>query len=61
MVSACWACCLVPSILGEGHHPQAGAGALVATDDGTAMVADSAVDHCEGYCAYGFAHGDDGE
>ncbi len=52
---------MVAGILGEGHHPQAGAGALVATDDGLDVVADGAVDLCEGYHASGIAHGDNGE
>ncbi len=56
-----WACCLVPGVLGERHHPQAGAGAFGAPDDGADAVADNAVDLCEGYCASGIAHGDDGE
>jgi hypothetical protein len=46
--SGCWACCLLPGILGEGHHSQASVCALVATDDGAATVADGAVDFCEG-------------
>jgi hypothetical protein len=52
---------LGPRILGEGHHSQPGAGALVATDDGLAAVADGAVDLCEGYRASVIAHGDNGE
>jgi hypothetical protein len=59
--SGCWACCLVPGILGEGHHPQANVGALVATDDGATALAVGAVDLCEGYHAFGIAHGDDRE
>ncbi len=55
------ACCLVHGVIGERHHPQAGAGGLVATDDGAAAVADGAVDLCEGYRASGIAHGDNGE
>jgi hypothetical protein len=34
-------------------------GALVATDDGLAAVADGADNLCEGYLASGVAHGDD--
>jgi hypothetical protein len=52
---------LVPGIIGEGHHPQARAGALVATNDDSTAVADGAVDFCEGYHASGIAHGDNGE
>ncbi len=52
---------MVPRVLSEGHHPQAGVGALVATDDDLAMVADGANDFGEGYCASGVAHGDNGE
>jgi hypothetical protein len=52
---------LVSNIFGEGYHPQAHAGALVATDDGLSMVADGAVDLCDYYHASGIAHGDDGE
>ncbi len=44
---------MVPGVLGEGHHPQAGASALVAADDGLAVVADGAVDLCEGYRTFG--------
>ncbi len=61
VISGCWACCLVPGVFGEGHHPQAGAAALVATDDGAAAVADGAVDLCEGYRASGIVHGKSGE
>ncbi len=61
VISGCWACCLVPSVLGEGDLPQAGEGALVATDDGVAMVADGAVYLCEGCHASGVAHCDNGE
>ncbi len=61
IISGCWACCLVPGILGEEHHPQVGAGALVATDDGAAAVADGAVDLCEVTRASGIARGDKGE
>ncbi len=52
---------MVASVFGEGYHPQASAGALVATNYGLAMVADGAVDLCEGYRASGVAHCDDGE
>jgi hypothetical protein len=61
VISGCWACCLVPGVFGEGHHPQAGVDTLVATDNGAARVADGAVDLCEGYHASGIAHGDNGE
>ncbi len=61
VISGCWACCLFPSVFGDEHHSQAGAGALAATDDGAAMVADGAVDLCEGYHASSIAHGDNGE
>ncbi len=36
-------------------------GALIATDYGLAVVADGTVDLCEGYCASGVAHCDNGE
>ncbi len=45
----------------EGYHPQARAGALVATDYGAATVADGTVDLCKGYRASSIAHSDDGE
>jgi hypothetical protein len=61
VISGCWAYCLVSDVLSEGYHPQARAGALVVTDDGAAAVADGALNLCEGYCASGIAHGDDGE
>ncbi len=54
-------CSLVPSIFGEGYHPQACVGALVATDNGAAAVADVAVDLFEGYRASGITHCDYGE
>jgi hypothetical protein len=49
------------AFFGEGYHPQARVGALVATDDGAATAADAAVDLCEGYRASGVAHCDNGE
>ncbi len=39
---------LGPGVHGEGHRPQAGVGALVATDDGVAAVANGVVDLCQG-------------
>ena len=45
----------------DGYHPQARAGALVATDYGAAVVADGTVDLCKGYRASSVAHSDDGE
>ena len=52
---------MVPGVLGEGHHPQAGAGALVDTDDGAATVADGTDDLSESYRASSSAHSDKGE
>ncbi len=51
-----WACCLVVGNVGEGHHPQAGTGALVATHDCVATVYDGAVNSGEGNHASGIAH-----
>ncbi len=45
----------------EGYHPQAHAGALVATDYGASVVADGTVDLRKGYHASSVAHSDDGE
>ena len=62
MVTRCsWACCLVPGIFGEGHHPQAGVIAFVATDDCVTTVDNGAGGVCEGHRASGVAHGDDEE
>ncbi len=55
-----WACCLDPGVH-EGYHPQAHAGALVATDYGVATVADGTVDLCKGYRASSIAHSDNRE
>ncbi len=50
-----------PTFFCKGYHPQARAGALVATDYGLATVADGAVDLCEGCHASGIAFCDDRE
>ena len=52
---------MVAAATGDWDHPQAGPGALVATDDDAAMVGDGAVDLGEGDRAFRIAHGDNGE
>ena len=52
---------MVAIIIGDWDHPQAGPGALVATDDDAAMLGDGAVDLDEGHRASGIAHSDNGE
>ncbi len=61
VASACWVFYLVSGTFGERHHPQTGAGALVATDYGAAVVDDGAVDLREGHHASGISHGDNRE
>jgi hypothetical protein len=61
MVSGGWWGCCLDSNFPEGCHPQARAGALVATDYGAAVVADGTVDLREGYRASSVAHSDNGE
>jgi hypothetical protein len=61
MVNSGCRACFLDSNFCEGYHPQARAGALVATDYGAAAVADGTVDLCEGYCASSIAHSDNGE
>jgi hypothetical protein len=56
--SRSWAYCLVVGNVGEGHHPQASAGALVTTHNCVATVHDGAVDFGQGNCASGVAHCD---
>ena len=52
---------MVANAIGDWDHPEAGSGALVATDDDAATVGDGAVDLGEGDRAAGIAHGDHGE
>ncbi len=52
---------MVAIAIGDWDHPQAGPGALVATDDDTATVGDGAVDLGEDHRASGIAHSDNGE
>ena len=52
---------MVATAIRDCDHPQAGPGALVATDDDAAAIGDGAVDLGEGDCASGIAHGDNGE
>ena len=52
---------MVAIAIGYWDHPQAGPGALVATDDDASTVGDGAVDLGEGHHASGIAHGDNGE
>jgi hypothetical protein len=59
--SRSWDWCLVVRNVGEGHHPLAGAGALVATHDCVVMVYNGAVDVCEGNRASCIAHCDNRE
>ncbi len=59
--SRTWAYCLVVGNVGEGHHPQASVGALVATHDCAAVVYDGAVDFGEGDHESGIAHCDNRE
>ena len=52
---------MVAAAIGDWDNPQAGPGALVATDDDAATLGDGAVDLGEGDCAAGIAHGYIGE
>ncbi len=52
---------MVCNVFGEGYHSKAGVGVLVATNYSLVMVADGAIDLCEGYHASGIAHCDDRE
>jgi hypothetical protein len=45
----------------DGYHPQARAGALVATDYDASAVVDGTVDLRKGYRASSIAHSDNGE